>query len=50
MRITKGLQASAVAAVVLAGGSLVRPAPALLWVAWAALTAYALVEARRAEA
>lgn len=50
MHITKGLQASAVTAVVLAGGSLVRPAPAWLWAAWAVLTVVAVVDSRRAEA
>jgi hypothetical protein len=47
MCITPGLRASAAAAVVLAGGSvLVRPAPWWLWAAWAALTALAAWDAR----
>lgn len=50
MRITPGLQASAAAAVVLAGGSIIRPAPWWLWAAWAALAAVAAWDAHGAEA
>lgn len=50
MENTRGLQASAAAAVVLAGGSVVRPAPWWLWAAWAVCTAVAAWDARRAAA
>lgn len=50
MRITAGLQASAAAAVVLAGGSVVRPVPWPLWAAWAALATVAAWDATRAAA
>lgn len=46
MRITQGLQASAAAAVVLAGGSLIRPVPWWLWAAWAVAAGVATWDAR----
>lgn len=48
MRITKGLQASAVTAAVLAAGSTVRPVPWWLWTVWAAATAVSAWDARSA--
>lgn len=50
MRITKGLQASAAAAVVLAAGSTIRPAPWWLWATWAAATAVSVRDAARSPA
>lgn len=50
MRITKGLQASAATAAVLAAGSTIRPVPAVLWLVWAAATAVSLVDAVRTPA
>jgi hypothetical protein len=47
MQITQGIQASAATAVVLAGGSLIRPVPWPLWALWAGLTVLAVVDARQ---
>jgi hypothetical protein len=44
----RGVQSSAAALLLLAGGSLIRPVPLWLWTAWAALTVVAVVVAARA--